>query len=511
MNLLKSLAAIISMTMFSRILGFIRDAIIARFFGAGAATDAFFVAFRLPNLLRRIFAEGAFSQAFVPILAEYKNQQGDEATRTFIAYVSGLLTLILAIVTLAGILAAPWVIYITAPGFTDTPDKFDLTVRLLRITFPYILLISLVSLAGAILNTWNRFSVPAFAPTLLNISMIMSVLLLAPYCEPTIIALGWGVFAGGILQLLYQLPYLQKIGMLVLPRISFRNSGVWRVLKLMGPAIIGVSVSQISLIINTIFSSFLQSGSVSWMHYADRLMELPTGVLGVALGTILLPSLAKSFSTGDHKEYQRLMDWGLRLCFLLALPCAIALAILAEPLTVSLFQYGNFTAYDAVMTQRALIAYCVGLMGLIVVKVLAPGFYSRQDIKTPVKIAIIALILTQLMNLAFIGSLKHAGLALSIGLAACFNALMLYWQLRRQAIFSPLSGWGKFLLKLIAALIVMVAVLLLLLNFMPPWEQGNMLMRITRLLLVVFAGAMSYFAALFIFGFRLRDFSQRAI
>lgn len=499
------------MTMFSRILGFIRDAIIARFFGAGAATDAFFVAFRLPNLLRRIFAEGAFSQAFVPILAEYKNQQGDEATRTFIAYVSGLLTLILAIVTLAGILAAPWIIYITAPGFTDTPDKFDLTVRLLRITFPYILLISLVSLAGAILNTWNRFSVPAFAPTLLNISMIMSVLLLAPYCEPPIIALGWGVFAGGILQLLYQLPYLQKIGMLVLPRISFRNSGVWRVLKLMGPAIIGVSVSQISLIINTIFASFLQSGSVSWMYYADRLMELPTGVLGVALGTILLPSLAKSFSTGDHKEYQRLMDWGLRLCFLLALPCAIALAILAEPLTVSLFQYSNFTAYDAVMTQRALIAYCVGLMGLIVVKVLAPGFYSRQDIKTPVKIAIITLILTQLMNLAFIGSLKHAGLALSIGLAACFNALMLYWQLRRQAIFSPFAGWGKFLLKLIAALIVMVAVLLLLLNFMPPWEQGNMLMRITRLLLVVFAGAMSYFAALFIFGFRLRDFSQRAI
>lgn len=499
------------MTMFSRILGFIRDAIIARFFGAGVATDAFFVAFRLPNLLRRIFAEGAFSQAFVPILAEYKNQQGDEASRTFIAYVAGLLTLILAIITVAGILVAPWIIYITAPGFTDTPDKFDLTVRLLRITFPYILLISLVSLGGAILNTWNRFSVPAFAPTLLNISMIISVLLLAPYCQPPIIALAWGVFAGGILQLLYQLPYLQKIGMLVLPRISLRNSGVWRVMKLMGPAIIGVSVSQISLIINTIFASFLQSGSVSWMYYADRLMEFPTGVLGVALGTILLPSLAKSFSTGDHQEYQRLMDWGLRLCFLLALPCAIALAILAQPLTVSLFQYGNFTAYDAVMTQRALIAYCVGLMGLIVVKVLAPGFYSRQDIKTPVKIAIITLILTQLMNLAFIGPLKHAGLALSIGLAACFNALLLYWQLRRQAIFMPLAGWGKFLFKLVAALIVMVAVLLLVLNFMPAWEQGNMLMRIMRLLLVVFAGAISYFAALFVLGFRLQDFSQRAI
>ncbi len=444
MNLLKSLAAVSSMTMFSRVLGFIRDAIIARIFGAGATTDAFFVAFKLPNLLRRIFAEGAFSQAFVPILAEYKNQQGDEATRTFIAYVSGMLTLILAVVTVLGILAAPWVIYITAPGFTDTADKFALTTNLLRITFPYIFLISLASLAGAILNTWNRFSVPAFAPTLLNISMIVFALFVSPYCNPPVMALGWAVVAGGILQLVYQLPHLKKIGMLVLPRISFRNSAVWRVIRQMGPAILGVSVSQISLIINTIFASFLISGSVSWMYYADRLMELPSGVLGVALGTILLPSLAKSFSSGNHEEYTKLMDWGLRLCFLLALPCAIALGILAEPLTVSLFQYGNFTAFDAVMTQKALIAYCFGLMGIIIVKVLAPGFYSRGDIKTPVKIAIATLILTQLMNLAFVGPLKHAGLALSIGLAACFNASMLYWQLRQKNIFKPLVGWGVF-------------------------------------------------------------------
>lgn len=442
MNLLKSLAAVSSMTMFSRVLGFIRDAIIARIFGAGVAADAFFVAFKLPNLLRRIFAEGAFSQAFVPILAEYKNQQGDEATRTFIAYVSGMLTLILAIVTVLGVLAAPWVIYVTAPGFTDTADKFTLTTNLLRITFPYIFLISLASLVGAILNTWNRFSVPAFAPTLLNISMIVFALFVAPYCNPPVMALGWAVVAGGILQLLYQLPHLKKIGMLVLPRISFRDSGVWRVMRQMGPALLGVSVSQISLIINTIFASFLVSGSVSWMYYADRLMELPSGVLGVALGTILLPSLAKSFSSGNHEEYTKLMDWGLRLCFLLALPCAVALGMLAEPLTVSLFQYGNFTAFDAVMTQKALIAYCFGLMGLIIVKVLAPGFYSRRDIKTPVKIAIVTLILTQLMNLAFVGPLKHAGLALSIGLASCFNASMLYWQLRKKNIFKPLAGWG---------------------------------------------------------------------
>ena len=292
MNLLKSLAAVSSITMLSRVLGFVRDTILARIFGAGLATDAFFVAFKLPNLLRRIFAEGAFSQAFVPILAEYKNQQGEEATRTFIAYVSGLLTLVLALVTALGILAAPWVIWVTAPGFADTPEKFALTTDLLRVTFPYILLISLSSLAGAILNTWNRFSVPAFVPTLLNVAMIGFALFLTPYFDPPVMVLGWAVLAGGLLQLLYQLPHLRKIGMLVLPRLNLRDSGVWRVMKLMLPAILGVSVSQISLIINTIFASFLAAGSVSWMYYADRLMELPSGVLGVALGTILLPMLA---------------------------------------------------------------------------------------------------------------------------------------------------------------------------------------------------------------------------
>ena len=460
MNLLKSLAAVSSMTMFSRVLGFARDAIVARIFGAGMATDAFFVAFKLPNLLRRIFAEGAFSQAFVPILAEYKSKQGEDATRVFVSYVSGLLTLALAIVTVIGMLAAPWVITITAPGFADTADKFALTTQLLRITFPYILLISLASLVGAILNTWNRFSVPAFAPTFLNVSMIGFALFAAPYFHPPVLALAWAVTVGGVLQLAYQLPHLKKIGMLVLPRINLKDAGAMRVVKQMGPAILGVSVSQISLIINTIFASFLVSGSVSWMYYADRLMEFPSGVLGVALGTILLPSLSKSFASGNHDEYCRLMDWGLRLCFLLALPSAVALGILAKPLTVALFQYGKFSAFDAAMTQRALVAYSVGLMGLIVVKVLAPGFYSRQDIKTPVKIAIITLIMTQVMNLAFIGPLKHAGLSLSIGLAACLNAALLYWQLRKQKIFTPQPGWLAFLLRLIIAVLVMAAALL---------------------------------------------------
>ena len=497
------------MTLFSRVLGFARDAIVARVFGAGLATDAFFVAFKLPNLLRRIFAEGAFSQAFVPILAEYKSKQGEDATRVFVAYVSGLLTLVLAIVTVAGMLAAPWVIMVTAPGFADTADKFALTTQLLKITFPYILLISLASLVGAILNTWNRFSVPAFAPTLLNVSMIGFALFAAPLFHPPVLALAWAVTVGGVLQLFYQLPHLKKIGMLVLPRISFRDAGAMRVVKQMGPAILGVSVSQISLIINTIFASFLASGSVSWMYYADRLMEFPSGILGVALGTILLPSLSRSFASGNHDEYCRLMDWGLRLCFLLALPSAVALGILAKPLTVSLFQYGKFTATDALMTQRALVAYSVGLMGLIVVKVLAPGFYSRQDIKTPVKIAIVTLIMTQLMNLAFIGPFKHAGLALSIGLAACLNASLLYWQLRKQQIFTPQPGWQRFLLRLVVAVIVMAAALLGVLSVMPEWSQGTMAWRLLRLMAVVAVGAIAYFATLALLGFKVKEFARR--
>ncbi|AMR68330.1 murein biosynthesis integral membrane protein MurJ [Aquipseudomonas alcaligenes] len=513
MNLLKSLAAVSSLTMVSRVLGFVRDTLIARIFGAGVASDAFVVAFKLPNLLRRIFAEGAFSQAFVPILAEYKTQQGEEATRTFLAYVAGLLTLVLALVTLLGMLAAPWIVWVSAPGFADEPERFALTVDLLRVTFPYILLISLSSLLGAVLNTWNRFSVPAFVPTLLNVSMIIFTVWLAPYFDPPIMALGWAVLVGGLAQFLWQLPALKQVGMLVLPRLSLRDTGVWRVLRQMGPAIFGVSVGQISLIINTIFASFLVAGSVSWMYYADRLMELPSGVLGVALGTILLPALAKTYASADRADYSKLLDWGLRLCFLLVLPCTLALAIIAEPLIVSLFQYGKFTAHDSAMTQQALVAYSVGLLALILVKILAPGFYARQDIKTPVRIAIVSLLATQAMNALFIFviDLRHAGLALSISLAACLNASLLYWQLRRKGIYLPQPGWAKFLAKLVLAVLVMAVVLLALMHYMPAWEEGGMLLRLLRLGVLVAAGASAYFAVLALLGFRPRDFSRRAV
>ncbi|MBF8652456.1 murein biosynthesis integral membrane protein MurJ [Pseudomonas putida] len=511
MNLLKSLAAVSSITMISRVLGFVRDTILARIFGAGVATDAFFIAFKLPNLLRRIFAEGAFSQAFVPILAEYKSQQGEEATRTFVAYVSGLLTLVLAVVTGIGILAAPWVVWATAPGFVDNAEKYQLTTDLLRVTFPYILLISLSSLVGAILNTWNRFSVPAFTPTLLNVAMIVFAVLLTPYFNPPIMALAWGVLAGGLAQLLYQLPALKRIGMLVLPRLNLKDAGVWRVLKQMIPAILGVSVSQISLIINTIFASFLVAGSVSWMYYADRLMELPSGVLGVALGTILLPTLAKTYANKDREEYSRILDWGLRLCFLLVLPCTLGLAILAEPLTVALFQYGKFSATDAAMTQQALIAYSVGLLAIIMVKVLAPGFYAQQNIRTPVKIAVFTLVCTQLFNLVLIGPLAHAGLALAISLGACLNAGLLFWKLRTQQLFQPQPGWAVFLLKLVLAAGLMSGVLMAGMHYLPAWVEGNMLERLMRLMALIMAGVVTYFGCLYLCGFRPRQFARKAL
>lgn len=508
MNLLKSLTTVSAMTILSRIFGFLRDITIARIFGVGLTTDAFFVAFKLPNFLRRIFAEGAFSQSFLPILSEYKSQKKENDIREFVACIAGLLTLLLSIVTIVGILAAPQIIMITAPGFSDIPQKFLLTSKLLRITFSYILLISLTSLIGAILNTWNQFLVPAFSPVLLNISMIFFSIFATPLFDPPAMALAWGVIVGGILQLTYQLPYLKKIGMLVLPRLQFHNAGVWRVIRLIWPSILGISISQVSLIINTTISSFLVSGSVSWMYYADRLMEFPSAVLGVALGTILLPELSRNFSIKNYDEHSRLIDWGLRLCFLLALPSSIALVVLSKPIIVTLFQYGKFSSFDSEMTQHALISYSIGLTGLILVKVLVAGFYSRQDIKTPLCIAIITFIFTQLMNLIFIGPLKHAGLSLSISLGACFNAALLYWQLRKKKFFQPKPGWCILLLRLISSMLIMALVSIMLLKIMPDWDKGNMFWRLIRLFSVITGSIFTYCITLWVIGCRPKHLSS---
>jgi len=510
MSLLRALATVSSMTFISRILGFVRDLVIARAFGAGFATDAFFVAFKLPNLLRRLFAEGAFSQAFVPIFAEYKNRRGEQEARLLVDRVAAVLALALFVVALIGVLAAPLIIYVTAPGFAATPDKFGLTVDLLRITFPYIFFISLTALAGGILNTYSRFSVPAITPVLLNLSFIGFALWGAPYFDPPVTALAWAVFVGGVAQLALQVPFLARLGLLPRFRLDFRDEGVRRILRQMGPAVFGVSIGQVSLVINMIFASFLVTGSVSWLYYADRLMEFPIGLLGVALGTILLPSLSRHYADRSPQEYSGLLDWGLRLTLLLAAPAAAALALLAVPLVATLFHYGAFGAADVFATRRAVLAYSLGLIGLVMVKVLAPGFYARQDIRTPVKIAIVTLALTQVMNFAFIWPLQHAGLALAIGLGACINAALLLRGLLRRDIYRPLPGWPVFLLKLAIAVYIMGAMLWLASGSDASWLAMGAATRAVNLTGVVLLGAASYFMVLWLLGFRLADFSRRS-
>ncbi|MDR0233334.1 MAG: murein biosynthesis integral membrane protein MurJ [Zoogloeaceae bacterium] len=515
MNLLRALATVSSFTMLSRVLGFVRDFVIARAFGAGMLTDAFFIAFKLPNLLRRLFAEGAFSQAFVPILGEYKNREGEARTRELLNHTATVLCFALFIVTILGVFAAPLLVLVSAPGFTATAEKFELTVALTRITFPYILFMSLTAMASGILNTWSRFALPAFTPALLNLSFIGMALFAAPYFDPPVFALAWAVFLGGCLQLGAQIAALSRLGML--PRPSFRilaacrDEGVRRILRLMAPATFGVSVTQVSLLINAVFASFLVSGSVSWLYYADRLMEFPAGLLGATLSVILLPSLSGSYAKGDTREYEALLDWGLRLTFLLALPAALALALLAVPLIATLFQHGKFTPEDALATRQALVAYSVGLTGMMLVKVLAPGFYARQNIKTPVKIALVSLAATQLMNLLFVFvlSFAHMGLALSVGLAGCLNAFLLYRGLRRGGIYTPQPGWRVFLVKLGLALALMGLVLYFGAGEAKDWFSAGVSVRVGWLSLLVAAGATVYFLALWLLGFRLSDFKRQ--
>jgi putative peptidoglycan lipid II flippase len=510
MNLLRALATVSSLTMVSRVLGYARDFFIARIFGASLATDAFFVAFKIPNLLRRMFAEGAFSQAFVPILAGYKEANSPEETRSLIDSVSTLLFLALVVTAALGIAAAPLIVYVTAPGFAAAPEKFALTVQLLRITFPYILFIALVALAAGILNTWSRFAVPALTPALLNVSFIVGAVFFARHFDPPVLVLAWAVFAGGLLQLAFQVPFLVRLGLVPRWRLNLAHPGVRRVLTLMAPAAFGVSVSQVSLLINQVFASFLITGSVSWLYYADRLMELPAGVLGVAVGTILLPSLSKYHAAANQEEYGRLLDWGLRITVLLAVPAAAALAVLALPFIATLFHYGRFGAEDARMTQQALVAYSVGLVGMILVKILAPGFYARQNVVTPVKIGLLTLVATQAMNLAFIGPLKHAGLALAIGLGACLNAGLLYRVLRRQGIYRPQPGWPVFVLKVAASVAFMAVVLFTTMGEPGWWLSASWRLKVPAALGLVALGTAAYVGCLLAFGFRPRDFSRRA-
>ena len=514
MNLLRAAATVSGLTLLSRITGLVRENLIAAIFGASAHTDAFFVAFRLPNLLRRLFAEGAFSQAFVPILADVRERaerDGDPTRlKTLVDRVATALFWTVLLVSILGAIAAPALVWLMASGLARDPETFEVATNLTRWMFPYILFVSMVALAAGILNTWRRFMVPAFAPVLLNLCFIGAALLLTPWFDP----LGAGVVLGGIAQLAIQVPALRRIG--VLPRIglglrtAFSDPDTRRILRLMGPAVLAVSVAQLSLIINTHIASRLAEGSVSWVSFGDRLMEFPTALLGVALGTVLLPSLSRARAENATERYSEMLDWGLRLSVMLAIPCMIGLAALAEPLTALLFHYGRFTADDVEMTRRAVLGYSLGLLGLIGVKVLAPGFYAQLDVRTPVKIAIAVLVMTQLMNIVFVPLFAHAGLALSISIGASMNALMLLIGLRRRRSYVPRPGWLRFALQVGLAAVAMTA---LLLWAEPRFDwialQASPFRRIGLVLGLVAAAAAVYLVALVAVGIRPRQFLRR--
>ncbi|MCX7742729.1 MAG: murein biosynthesis integral membrane protein MurJ [Tepidimonas sp.] len=520
MSLFKSASLVSLWTLASRLTGLVRELLIAAAFGASALTDAFNVAFRIPNLLRRLFAEGAFSQAFVPVLAATRQQQGDAATRELIDRVATVLAAALLVTSVLGVLAAPVLVWAMAAGLRQTPHGFEVAVTLTRWMFPYIGFMSLVAFSAGILNTWKRFAVPAATPVLLNVAMIAAAGWGAPWLQQQgvepIYALAGGVMLGGLLQLALQVPALARLGLLPRVRLSgaglrqgWQHPGTRRILTLMAPALLGVGVAQISLLINTQIASHLGPGSVSWLTYADRLMEFPTALLGVALGVVLLPQLAAAQAADDTVRYSELLDWGLRWVVLLAVPSAVGLLTLAEPLVAVLYHYGAFTVHDVRQTALALMGYGVGLLGLIGVKVLAPGYYARQDIRTPVRIAVVVLLCTQALNVALVPLLAHAGLALAIGLGALLNAGWLLVGLRRCGAYQPQPGWPRFLLQVALAATLLAAALLWVQQALP-WLDGALrLRRAAWLLGVMVAAVVLYFGVLAASGLPLRRFVRK--
>ena len=445
MGLFKSLSVVSFFTLVSRLLGLVREMVIAAKFGASASTDALFVAFRIPNLLRRLFAEGAFAQAFVPILAEYRRSEGDERAKLLIAHVASLLSLLLLIISILGVLFAPYLVYLIATGFSESSGQAELTASLIRLTFPYVLFISLTSLFSSVLNTWGRFAVPAFTPALLNLSFILSALYLTPYFEPPIMALGLAILLGGIAQLAFQIPFLLRLKLW--PKLKWRpnDPGVIRILRKMAPAVIGVSAAQISMVINTNIASRMQEGSVSWLTFADRLMELPVGLLGVAMGTVILPALSVSVADKKAEEYQATLEWGLIVMLVISIPSVAGLIALSEPILITLFMRDQFSFDDVSMTQVAFWGYGIGLVPIVMIKLFAPVFYANKDTQTPVRIAIKAVIVTQFLNVIFWmlmpNHIKHAGLALAISGGAWLNAIMLVIELRRKGLFVLANKW----------------------------------------------------------------------
>lgn len=508
-KLFKSTMIVSMMTFLSRILGFVRDIVIARMFGAGLGADVFFVAFKIPNFLRRLFAEGAFSQAFIPVLAEYKNK-GDRDLKQLIADTSGTLAGILFIITAIGVLAAPLIIMVFAPGFIDEQNKLQLAGELLAITFPYLFFISLTALSGAILNSFGKFAAPAFTPVFLNISLISCAIYLAPELEQPVEALAWGVFIGGLVQLLFQLPFLIKIKQLHRPRWGWKSEGVQKIFNLMLPAMFGVSVSQINLLLDTLLASFLVTGSISWLYYSDRLVEFPLGLIGIALATVILPSLSKQHAESSNEAFSSTLDWGLRWVFIIGTPAAFGLIFLAEPLLITLFQYGEFTGSDAHKASLSLMAYGTGLLPFILIKVLAPGYYARQDTKTPVKIGIIAMVSNMVLNVILMLQFAHVGLAMATALSAALNASLLFIGLKKRGVYVAKPGWLVFSTKIIIANAALITTLWFLTPITTEWLSWDAWQRIGHLSGLIAASMLVYFVAIALTGINIKQLVKPA-
>jgi len=517
LRLLKSTSVVSLMTLVSRILGLVRDIVFARMFGATIVMDAFIVANRIPNMLRRFFAEGAFSQGFVPVMARYREQKGHEDAREFVDAVAGTLGLLLFGITLIGVLAAPVLVLIVAPGFVGEDGRFDLATAMLRFTFPYLFFVSLTAFAGGVLNTYGRFAVPAFTPVILNIVLIAAALWLAPQLDEPGMALAYAVFVAGLLQLLFQLPFLARIHAVPRPKWRPSHEGVRRVIKLMMPAIFGSSVAQVNVLLGGIIASLLDVGKISLLYYSDRLMEFPLGLFGIALATVTLPYLSRQAANRSMGEFSDTVDWSMKLVVLIAMPAAIGLIVLAEPLVATIFYGGIFTARDVELAALSLQAFAAGLIGFSFVKILAPAYFAREDTRTPVKIGLIALAVNFALSVLFAVVLTragypatHAGLALAISIAAIVNAWLLHRGLAREGILEHSPGWGAFMMRVLFANLVMVAALTWLGRPLAWWLETTSAGRVGWLGMVVGVGAFAYFAALLVFGLRPSHLRHRS-
>lgn len=501
-GLLRSSSIVSLMTLISRILGLVRDMVVAQYFGA--RVDAFLVAFKIPNFFRRLFAEGAFSVAFVPVLSEYRRLRPLDEVRLLIARVSGVLGAILLGVTVLAVAFADYLPWIFSPGFRTDPEKFALTGELLRLTFPYLLFISLTAFASGVLNSYGKFAIPAFTPVLLNLVLIFATLVMTDWFAEPLYALAWGVFLAGLIQMVFQLPSVARLGLLVRPQYQPKDEGVKRIVNLMIPALFGVSVSQINLLLDTVLASFLEDGSVSWLYYSDRLNNLPLGVFAIAIGVVILPALSGKHAEQKTEDFSRTLDWAVRLVFLIALPAALALVVLAMPMMSTIFYHGEMTEHDIRMMAMSLQAYGCGLLAFMMIKVLAPGYYARQDTKTPVKIGIQAMVVNMVLNLILVFPLQHAGLALATSLSAYYNVYMLYRGLRKQGAYGHQSGWMSFGLKLLLANGLLVGLMLWLMGSPERWLTMPGSDRILWMTITVVASVALYLGALVASGLRMR-------